>query len=80
MDASAKKNLLIAQLLVHFEQDISRLTKLGNGLRMLGIDTNDSDTLDRISAYPEYFTTLISYSELGLLSKLEESVKVIKGI
>jgi len=79
MDASAKKNLLISQLMNYFEQDASRLVQLGEGLKMLGIDTNDSATLDRIAQYPEYFTTLISYSELGLLTKMKQSVDIIKG-
>jgi len=79
MDVSVKKNQLINQLLIYFNQDMSRLHRLGDGLRMLGIDTNDSATLDRIAANPEFFTTLISYSDLGLLSKLRESVDTIKG-
>ena len=79
MDASTKKNLLVNQLMNYFEQDSARLVKLGESLRMLGIDSNDGATLDRIAANPAHFTQIITYTDLGLLPKLKESVDVIKG-
>ncbi len=79
MDAQAKKLQLVQQLINFFENDKYRLKRLGDGLKVVGIDTNDSATLDRIAEYPEYFTTLISYAELGIFEKLIESVNKIKG-
>jgi len=55
MDASAKKQMLISQLMQYFDQDTARLVTLGDSMRMLGLDTNDELTLDRIAAYPEHF-------------------------
>ena len=78
MDASVKKSQLIEQLMNYFEQDKSRLLRLGDGLRLLGLDTNDAHLLDKIAERPEVFATLISYSDLGLLSKLKEVVDILK--
>ena len=80
MDASAKKQMLISQLMQYFDQDTARLVTLGDSMRMLGLDTNDELTLDRIAAHPEHFAQIITYTDLGLLPKLKESVDVLKGL
>ena len=80
MDVQRKKQRLVDQLLNHFNQDMSRLTRLGNGLRLLGIDTNNEHHLDMIAAHPEQFMVIMTYSDLGILDKLQEPVKLLKGI
>ena len=80
MDANSKKQMLINQLLVHFNQDMARLVKLGNGLRLLGIDTNNEAHLDNIAAHPEQFLVLLTYSDLGILDKLIEPVTILRGL
>ncbi len=80
MDVATKKQMLIDQLLVHFNQDMTRLGKLGNGLRLLGIDTNNELHLDNIAAHPEQFLVLLTYSDLGILDKLIEPVTILRGL
>ncbi len=68
----------------------SQLTKyLGNKERVkifakecksIGLDIGNPDIIRNIAKKPEYFTVLISYSELGLLKKLGEAVIKIKEI
>ena len=80
MDVTFKKQQLVNQLLHYFDNDMNRVIALGDGLRLLGINTNDEATLDRIASMPEYFTTMISYSELGMFKKLIEHSNKLKGI
>ena len=37
-----------------------------------------SENIDGIKKHPEYFTDLIAYSELGLLSKLTKALRKLK--
>ncbi len=80
MDVSTKKQMLIDQLLVHFNHDMARLNKLGNGLRLLGIDTNNEAHLDNIAAHPEQFLVILTYSDLGILEKLIEPITILRGV
>ena len=79
MDAIAKKSSLVDQLMIYYNNDQTRLVQLGDALRMLGIDSNDEATLNRIAENPAHFTQIITYTDLGLLQKLKESVDVLKG-
>jgi len=79
MDAQVKRQRLIDQLLIYFNQDMNRLVRLGNGLRMLGIDTSNEVHLDRIAQNPEHFMLIITYSDLGILDKMTDSVNILKG-
>lgn len=80
MDASAKKEALVNQLLAYFGNDTNRLMKLSKGLKTVGIDVNQEYILDSIAANPEYFLTLVTYADLGILEKLTDSVDIIKGV
>ncbi len=48
--------------------------------KSVGLNIGNPDIIRNIAKEPEYFTVLISYSELGLLKKLGEAITKIKEI
>ena len=67
---------LQSQLLKYFDGDKSRLLKLAESCEILGFKIRDN--IDSISKNPEQFSLLITYSDLGILSKLTDSLKKLK--
>jgi len=48
--------------------------------RAIGLELGDVNVIKNIAQNPEWFTTLINYSELGLLSKLGKAVTKLNEI
>ena len=48
--------------------------------KAVGLNLGDINVIKQISAEPEWFTVLISYSELGLLPRLGNAVSKLKEI
>ncbi len=65
------------QLLRYFNGDIERVKLLVKGCNAL--DFKISDNLESIQKNPEHFTMLITYSDLGILGKLADTLAVLKG-
>jgi len=64
------------QLLRYFEGDKSRLKKLAKSCNELGFPIGEN--ISAIQKHPGHFSLLISYSDLGILSKLTDSLEVLK--
>lgn len=73
-----KKKELVRQLLNYFGQDKSRVKKLGEGCKAIGFPLNVEENIDSLTEHPEAFSLLITYSDLGLLGKLEEVLNTLK--
>ena len=65
-----------AQLTRYFDGDVSRVKELARGCNAIGFKI--SENLEAISKNPEQFTLLISYSDLGILGKLADTLDVLK--
>jgi len=48
--------------------------------RAIGLELGDVNVIKNIAQNPEWFTTLINYSELGLLPKLGKAVTKLNEI
>lgn len=46
----------------------------------VGLDVRDVEIIKNIEKNPEWFTVLLSYSELGLLKRMGSSINKLKGI
>ena len=64
------------QLLRFFDGDKERLKALAKSCKELGFPIGDN--IESIVKYPEHFSLLITYSDLGILSKLTDSLEVLK--
>ena len=73
-----KKKQLIQQLLNYFEGDKTRVKRLGDGCKAIGFSLSEEKNIDAVIANPEAFTTIISYSDLGILGKLTDVLEVLK--
>jgi len=69
---------LQSQLLKYFDGDKSRLIRLAESCEIIGFRIRDN--IDAISKHPEQFSLLITYSDLGILSKLTDSLKQLKEV
>lgn len=67
-----KKKKLVAQLIAHFDGDKQRVKAVGNGCKTLDINLSDERTLENIAKAPEAFFTIITMSDFGIISKLQE--------
>ena len=65
------------QLLNYFGGDKKRLVALADGCNEIGFPIRDN--IESISKNPEHFAILITYSDLGILGKLTDSIKKLKG-
>ena len=48
--------------------------------KTIGLELGDVNIIQKIADEPEWFSVLISYSELGLLKRLGESINKLKDI
>jgi len=64
------------QLLNFFGGDKVRLKRFALDCESIGFKLRDN--IDAIVKYPEHFSLLISYSDLGILSKLADSLNILK--
>ena len=64
------------QLLNYFDGDKSRVQELGRCCKAIGFPI--SENVEVISKNPEHFMLLITYSDLGILSKLADSLDKLK--
>lgn len=71
------KGDLQKQLVRYFGGDKEKVRRLAQDCRALGFDLGTN--IKAIQDYPEQFTTLISFSDLGILSKLNETLETLKG-
>ena len=71
------KGDLQKRLLRYFDGDKERVKRLATGCRAVGFDIGTN--IKAIQEHPEQFMTLISFSDLGFLDKLTETLEVLKG-
>ena len=71
------KQELQKQLLRFFDGDKERLKKLAVSCKAIGFPIGEN--IESIQKNPEHFSLLITYSDLGILSKLTDSLEVLKG-
>lgn len=71
------KQDLQKQLLRFFEDDKERLKKLATSCKILGFPIGEN--IESIQKNPEHFSLLITYSDLGILDKLTNSLEILKG-
>ena len=71
------KQDLQKQLLRFFEGDKERLRKLANSCKVLGFPIGEN--IESIRKNPEHFQILITFSDLGMLEKITDSLEVLKG-
>lgn len=64
------------QLTRYFDGDLEKVKTLSNNCKAIGFKM--SDHLEAISKNPEEFMILISYSDLGILGKLENALNKLK--
>jgi len=48
--------------------------------KVVGLNLGNIETIKTIAEKPEWFSVLLTYSELGLLSKLGSAIKALKNI
>jgi len=65
------------QLLTFFSNDKSRLKSFAQNCELIGFKLRDN--IDAIVEFPEHFSLLISYEDLGILPKLAGSLNILKG-
>jgi len=65
------------QLTRYFNGDIERVKAMAKGCNAIGFKM--SEHLEAISKNPEEFMILITYSDLGILGKLADSLNKLKG-
>jgi len=65
------------QLTRYFDGDIERVKTMAKGCNAIGFKM--SEHLEAISKNPEAFMILITYSDLGILGKLADSLNKLKG-
>jgi len=75
--ATLTKQELGQQLLRYFDGDRTRVKLLADGCKEIGFPLGDN--LEAISKNPAEFMLLITYSDLGVLPKLTEVLKKLKG-
>lgn len=71
------KEDLQSQLTKYFDGDINRVKRMARGCNAIGFKM--SDHLEAISKNPEHFMVLITYSDLGILEKLADTLEKLKG-
>jgi hypothetical protein len=64
------------QLTRYFNGDIARVKTMAKGCNAIGFKM--SEHLEEISKNPESFMVLITYSDLGILGKLADSLELLK--
>jgi len=64
------------QLLRFFNNDKERLKRFAKSCKELGFPIGEN--IKAIQKYPEHFSLLITYSDLGVLSKLTDSLEILK--
>ena len=75
--AQLTKEELGAKLLRYFKGDRARVKSLADGCKSIGFPL--AQNMDAISKHPEHFLLLVSYSDLGILTKLKETLDILKG-
>lgn len=76
MSSTVTKEDLGKQLLNYFGGDVNRVKTLASSCKALGFTLGEN--LESIGKNPEHFSLLITYSDLGILSKLTDSLEVLK--
>ena len=71
------KQDLQKQLLRFFDGDKERLRKLANSCKVLGFPIGEN--IESIRKNPEHFQILITFSDLGMLEKITNSLEILKG-
>lgn len=79
MTLAEKKSKLVNQLIAHYQGDKSRVKALGDNCKMLGFSLSEEANIDSISNSPEAFFTLMTFSDFGVLDKIEEVLNILKG-
>ena len=70
------KQELQKQLLRFFEGDKNRLKKLATSCKILGFPIGEN--IESIQKNPEQFQILITFSDLGMLEKITNSLEILK--
>jgi len=65
------------QLLRYYQGDIKKVKELVRCCN--AIDFKISENIEAVIKYPEHFSLLVTYSDLGLLGKLADSLTKLKG-
>lgn len=65
------------QLLRYFNGDINRVKELSRCCNAL--DFKISENIEVIAKNPEQFALIITYSDLGILGKLVNTLNILKG-
>ena len=69
---SQNKKLLQQSLLRHYNNDREQVKRFAIECKDFGFDLGHPKVYNIIKEKPEFFTTLITYSDLGILSKINE--------
>ncbi|NOQ31134.1 MAG: hypothetical protein GQ570_08440 [Helicobacteraceae bacterium] len=67
---------LSKQLLNYFNGDKERVKELGRACKSIGFPIGEN--VDIIAKQPEHFMLLVTYSDLGILGKLADSLEILK--
>lgn len=65
------------QLLRYFNGDVKRVKELVRCCNAL--DLKISENIELIAKNPEHFALIITYSDLGILGKLVDTLNILKG-
>ena len=73
-----KKKQLVQQLLRHYGNDAIQVKRLGLDCKAIGFDLGIEKNIDAIADKPEWFLLIITYSDLGILTKLRDVLEQLK--
>ena len=65
-------------LLRHYKDDKELAKQFIKEVRDLGLDISDEEVIKKIHNRPEQLALLITYSDLGMLRKIGESMNALK--
>ena len=78
-EITRRRNELVEGLKHYFNNDLNKVKRFGNQLKLLGFDLNDLETLKSIETRSEALITLLNLSNFGVLSTVAKSIMHIRG-
>ena len=79
MELAQKKKLLIQQLKNYFHGDMTRVQALANDCKFIGFSLGEEKNMDAIAEKPEMFMVLMTFSDLGIISKMKKTTEELKS-
>lgn len=75
----SKKAEFVFGLKHYFNQDITKVKKFANQLKLLGFDLDDYDTLCAMESRSEAIVVLLGLHNFGVLSTVAKSILHLRG-